>query len=279
MLFRSYESLDLEEWNYRGEMSSSFPMGYMWECPDYFELGNGLYLSVSPQGLPTEEYHFNNVYQSGYFRWNTEEDRCECFIEWDMGFDFYAPQTFELPDQRRVMFGWMGMPDAEYGNPLTVKAGWQHCLTLPREITHRNDRLCQMPVKELESLRGERVELTELQCFDMGTTFELLCEGIDDQNDFELMLSKVLLVHYCATNQSMEISFADSISGGGRTIRKAIVFRLINIHVYADVSSVEIFINDGEFVFTTRYYPSEYGVRIMTKDCQCSCWKIRENLL
>ena len=136
-----------------------------------------------------------------------------------------------------------------------------------------------MPVKELESLRGERVELTELQCFDMGTTFELLCEGIDDQNDFELMLSKVLLVHYCATTQSMEISFADSISGGGRTIRKAIVFRLINIHVYADVSSVEIFINDGEFVFTTRYYPSYYGVLLMTTDCQFSCLKLRENLL
>ena len=52
-----------------------------------------------------------------------------------MGFDFYAPQTFTDNSGRRLLIGWMGMPDAEeeYTNK-TIDEGWQHCLTVPREL-------------------------------------------------------------------------------------------------------------------------------------------------
>ena len=35
----------------------------------------------------------------------------------DRGFDFYAPQTFEDETGRRILIGWMGIPDAPYENP------------------------------------------------------------------------------------------------------------------------------------------------------------------
>ena len=40
------------------------------------------------------------------------------FREWDMGFDFYAPQTFEDENGRRILIGWMGISDGdlEYKN-------------------------------------------------------------------------------------------------------------------------------------------------------------------
>ena len=40
------------------------------------------------------------------------------FVELDRGFDFYAPQTFEDAKGRRIVIGWMGVPDAvEHKNP------------------------------------------------------------------------------------------------------------------------------------------------------------------
>ena len=75
------------------------------------------------------------------------------FALWDAGFDFYAPQTFRTAGGRRILIGWMGMPDEKYYTNLTVEDGWQHCFTIPREITARNGRILQMPVRELERYR------------------------------------------------------------------------------------------------------------------------------
>ena len=59
------------------------------------------------------------------------------FVDWDYGFDFYAPQTFQTRDGRRILFGWAGMADAdaEYTVPTKAAEGWQHLLTVPREVT------------------------------------------------------------------------------------------------------------------------------------------------
>lgn len=82
-----------------------------------------------------------------------------------MGFDFYAPQTFEDAKGRRILIGWMGLPDVEgeYTNPTAEKEGWQHCLTVPREIRLYNGRLYQYPVEELKVLRGRDFRIDETQ--------------------------------------------------------------------------------------------------------------------
>ena len=63
--------------------------------------------------------------------------------------------------------GWMGMPDAPYSNPATVACGWQHCLTVPCELTQRGGRLHRYPVKELEQLREKPVSPENAHIFDM----------------------------------------------------------------------------------------------------------------
>lgn len=147
-----YSSGDLESWKYDGTLSTP-DFGYMWECPDLLDFDGHEYLSVSPQGLEHGDTKIQNVYQSGYFRYDSG---LKDFTEWDMGFDFYAPQTFVTPDGRRIIIGWMGIGDIPYSNP-TVPLGYQHCLTLPREITVASDgRLLQNPIRELLPLRGEK---------------------------------------------------------------------------------------------------------------------------
>lgn len=38
-----------------------------------------------------------------------------------------------------------------------------------------------------------------------------------------------------------------------------------NLRVIADVSSVEVFVNDGEYVFSTRYYPDKYSINVQAE--------------
>ena len=123
-----YESEDMHAWRLKRELTVSQPFGYMWECPDLFELDGEWFLSLSPQGLPRGEYEFQNVYASGYFHVEGDyrtDGTLNGFTEWDKGFDFYAPQTFQDEQGRRILIGWAGMPDiaGEYDNRRRNGAG------------------------------------------------------------------------------------------------------------------------------------------------------------
>ena len=70
------------------------------------------------------------------------EDLEDNFREWDMGFDFYAPQSFETEDGRRILIGWAGVPDTAQTPPKSFRGnGWQHCLTIPSELICHNGKI------------------------------------------------------------------------------------------------------------------------------------------
>ena len=159
-------------WKYDGSDCIE-DFGYMWECPDVFDVGGHRYLSVSPQGLRHGETKFQNVYQSGYFRY---DGSLNGFTEWDYGFDFYAPQTFEAPDGRRIIRGGMGIGDIPYTNP-TIALGYQHCLTVPREITaDENGVLMQNPIRELSELRGAKKSVSDCDEVNMELPSEIIAK-------------------------------------------------------------------------------------------------------
>jgi sucrose-6-phosphate hydrolase SacC (GH32 family) len=63
----------------------------------FFELDGENFLGICPQGVPSEEFRYQNIYESGYWRVDgklSSDQKLHDFREWDMGFDFYAPQTF-----------------------------------------------------------------------------------------------------------------------------------------------------------------------------------------
>ena len=51
-------------------------------------------------------------------------------------------------------------------------------------------------------------------------------------------------------------------AGCGRTVRWEPVDEVRNVRIVGDVSSVEVFVNDGALVFSTRIYPEAYGVTV-----------------
>lgn len=75
--------------------------------------------------------------------------------ELDAGFEFYAPQTTTAEDGRRILIGWMGVPDGEEMLQPTRAHGWMHQMTCPRELRYRNGRLWQTPAREPTALRED----------------------------------------------------------------------------------------------------------------------------
>lgn len=257
-----YRSDDLTHWTLDRVLTSDAPFGYMWECPDLYAVNGVRVLSISPQGLPHEKTRFQNVYQSGYFV--LDGDRPTTFTEWDMGFDFYAPQSFVTPDGRRVMFGWMGLPDIDYVNP-TVARGWQHCLTLPREVFRdAAGHLRQRPVRELDALRAGARPLTDTT---LSLPFDLEAQA---QGDFTLTLAHGLSL--TCTGETVTLTFTDASLGGGRTTRTALVPDCRTVRAIVDRSSVEIYLNAGACVFTTRFYPASDLICLQSTGLTGTIW-------
>lgn len=272
------ESLNDGQWIFDKKLDTidGSTFGYMWECPDIFEdTHHNKYLSFSPQGLPHEEFKNQNVFQSGYAPIIDGAVDTSKFREWDMGFDFYAPQTFDTGDGRRILYGWMGIGDCDYVNP-TVKYGRQHCLTLPREVFENGDHIFhQLPARELLPLDRCPLYINN-NSFNARPLLPFKLEAKVDKS-FSINIDNGLCFSYDSSNKQAVLEFKSEVSesasasndnsscsgsgyidsiGQGRTIRKALISSCSNIIVIADYTSIEIYLNNGEMVFSSRYYPS-----------------------
>ena len=256
-----YRSEDKKAWRFLKTITATEPFGYMWECPDYFKVEGHPVFAFSPQGIEAEEYRFANIYQSGYLAdvrlpdTGQIRDIYKKFREWDLGFDFYAPQTFEAPDGRRILFGWAGVSDSPYDNEPSIREGWQYSMTVPRELSWKGGILCQKPVRELEALRKDEIVFEQGEAEIHGGAFDLVAErDIAGEIPVRICFNQELQITYGHGVVSME--FLNN-TGSGRTIRKAKLDGLQNVRILMDVSLMEVYFNDGELVMTTRYYPED----------------------
>lgn len=258
ILFRSDDKI---RWSFAGRVETKEKFGYMWECPDYFETDGVKVFSASVQGLDGEEWKDRNVYQSGYFLVDGDilgEYSLSDYRLWDYGFDYYAPQSFEAEDGRRILIGWMGMPDCDEYTNLTIREGWQHCFTFPREVFVRDGIVCQRPVRELDERKRPAAAAEGTLERDGDQAYEADITGIRN-NSFRAVLGEELVLEY--RDGRFEMRFEDQAKdavSGGRSLRYRRMEELRSVKILADVSSVEVFINGGEYVFSTRYYPKKY---------------------
>ena len=155
-----YESMDGLNWTYDGVLSACHNQyGRMWECPDFFPLDGKDVLLVSPQEMNAIGLEFHpgngNVCLIGtYDRKNYHLSR-NAVQAIDYGLDFYAPQTLETTDGRRVMIAWM--QNWETSGCRNEELRFFGQMTVPRELRVKDGRLIQNPVRELEKYRGVQI--------------------------------------------------------------------------------------------------------------------------
>lgn len=270
-----YKSQNIIDWDFVGVMcKSENKLGRMWECPDIFEIGESDVLIMSPQEMKPETHRFHNgngtIYMVGKLNYETGEYKYEIYDEIDGGLDFYAPQTLITPDNRRIMIAWMQSWER---NIPSDRFGYAGMMTIPRELTIKNNRLIQNPVHEIEDYRSNKVEYKNVKingevkldniegnCIDLiieipkadYTTFKI---KLLKNKDYETVLSydpkdKVLI--FDRSNSGSGINALNTTSMKVESSNEQIKFRLL-----MDLYSVEVFVNDGEYAMTSTVYAPE----------------------
>ena len=258
-----YRSKDMFHWTFFNVLAESRgEWGYMWECPDFYPVGDKYVLMFSPMGSGEH----TSVYLVGDFDYETGKFNYYINSEIDWGFDHYAPQSFLAPDGRRIIVGWANewewMPLWKDWGP-TYKEGWCGSFNIPREVCMMEDGTLQfIPIAEVKTLRNnpKQTEMlvvtekeTELTAGD-GVCFELKLK-IDlertDADKLELDLrcgegrKTVCLFDFEKAEMSVDRNEADGWSKG---ISRSVMYlrgkKELDIHILSDQSSLEIFTNE-----------------------------------
>ena len=255
-----YRSQDMFHWTFFNVLAESRgKWGYMWECPDFFPMGDKYVLTFSPMRVGGH----TSVYLVGDFDYGTGKFHYHISGEIDWGLDFYAPQSFLAPDGRRIIVGWANgwewMPLWKDWGP-TYKEGWCGSFNIPREVRMLEDGTLQfLPIAEVETLRENPIQKdvlvvtekeTELTAGD-GVCFELklkidLAKTDADKLELDLRCGEgrktVCLFDFKKAEMSVDRNEADGWSRGiSRSVMCLKGKKELDVHILSDQSSVEIF--------------------------------------
>jgi beta-fructofuranosidase len=266
-----YRSGNLTDWEYMGVAAESDgTQGDMWECPDLFPLGDKHVLVISPMNMGQTK----NLYMVGEMDYELGVFKAEYQAKVDEGFDFYAGQTLLDDRGRRIVIGWMDM----WGSKLIAEnRGWYGAMTVPRELVLTPEgRVASGPVPELAALREEEkvyrnVRLTADAPLTLeqpaGNSLEFVAEFDlirDEPKQLEIRLcgsedeQEATVIRYDVQEHKLTVDRSNSGIGDGGASTVDLTDSgsgRLKLHGYLDRSSVEIFVNDGERVFTNRIYP------------------------
>lgn len=278
-----YKSDDLRNWIFVNvtAIGSKGEMGDMWESPQFVKMGEDDLLFISTDGIKTDNKKFLNKHNSGYFvgklDYNSGKFKQKSAFElFDYGFDFYAPQVINTPEGKKVLIALLDMPDAK---PLKTEK-WSGMMTIPRELEFLNGQLVTKPLKSLEQLRIEPVyyknqkingEKILPQIFGSAYEMELQADlthsklfgvklRVSETQETVISYDKtkgVLLLHRDkSSNQEFDIK-------GQREVAVPLVNNLLKLHIFVDKSSVEVFVNDGQAVLSSRIYPADEAIDVV----------------
>ena len=246
--------------------------GYMWECPDLISIDGKDILIFCPQGLKEEKEHFNNIYQNGYLVGKIDLDKLEFipeseFIELDRGFDFYASQTANSPFDEQHLIAWMGLPDINYPTEMDK---WSGSLSMIRELKLIDNKLYQYPVEDYKKLRkNEKTYETKNSKIAINIPLEIELDNIDENLDLVFLEednSESMKLNY--ENNKFTFSrrgFSSDKLAGDFEKRYITNIDIKKLNIFIDTSSMEIFINDGEYSLTSRYF-SKYNLSNISID-------------
>ena len=270
--------------------------GDMWECPSIERISGKDVLIFCPQHLFIKG-RGNDTNHNGYILGTMDWEKLEFMPEGsfhvlDFGFDSYAAAcasnigarnvkdpTALTKDDKAILVAWMGLPDVEYP---TDDEEWAGCLTMPRELTVRGRRLIQRPLEGLRKLRIEEADMRtgklpsacEMEFINRGEDLKLSLFTDEDGNggmtiSFDYR-TKDLVIDRSSMRKRFNIGLGES-----RT--RNLGHNLAHLRIFIDHSSVEIFVNDGDAVFTSRVFPeeSEHGWKC-EGDVSVRIWKLRE---
>lgn len=272
-----YTSQDMEHWSFdRAIYRHPDPDVFMLECPDMFPVEDKWVICYSAMGTKPHGFNQRNHNNAGYVigTWQPGGDfhQESDFHLWDLGQNYYAPQTMEAPDGRRLVFGWM----SPFTEPIPMQDdGWCGQFTLPREVTLAGDHLRTRPVAEFSRLRKETRDLGPID-LNVNETRTLVEDARTADIEMTIDLDRNqaervgLEVHATEDGGHTMVCYDDQLGRivldrhsntyGDRGYRTAPLdghTDQVKLRIILDQGSVEVYVNDGLEAMSSYSFPSD----------------------
>jgi beta-fructofuranosidase len=250
-----YRSKDLRQWEYlhplaggkKNSANTKDPVdsGEMWECPDFFALGDRHVLLYSTSG--------RSYWASGEYDVKEHIFHPQQHGQLDYGPNaYYAPKSMMDAQGNRILWGWIRetRPQEEH-----ARAGWAGLMSLPRILTLSADGQLEMRMlPSVDHLRasdpqrwktgGQRVSWS-LQ----GLNTELALTARPAKEPIQISIG-------AADKPAMQYlldSERGTLSWNGQTIGPALQSGEMRLSMFLDGSVVEVFVNN-RIAHTSRVY-------------------------
>jgi beta-fructofuranosidase len=166
-----YRSPDLVHWRFDGVLCTSDApamreiwTGSMWECPQFFPLGDRYVLIWSV--WDNHKTH-HTLYAVGEY--DGSRFTPQIVQRLDLGSALYAPAVLHDAQGRRLMWGWLREARRKAA---VAAAGWSGMQSLPRVLSLGEDHTLRMvPAPELTALRGAHRHWEHLTLDDAAPPF------------------------------------------------------------------------------------------------------------
>ncbi|MGV3010623.1 sucrose-6-phosphate hydrolase [Streptococcus thoraltensis] len=271
---------DVNNWEFVGNLEfGGTGSEYMIECPNLVFVDGQPVLLYSPQGLDKSELNYDNIYPNTYKICQSFDTNSAKLVgaspihNLDYGFEAYATQGFNAPDGKVYTISWIGLPDVDYP---TDQYDYQGAMSLVKELSIRDGKLYQYPVPAMKDLRLEAKTLSNLSSsqntYELEVTVpandksQLILFSDEQLNGLKITIDTIqgqLVVDRSSAGQQYAIDF-------GCTRQCDIEKTETKLNIFVDKSIFEIFVNDGEKVFTGRVFPSQDQSGIQIQEGQIS---------
>lgn len=247
------ENAGLTKWKYRGVLFQlPDSAARTAECPNFFKLGDEWVLFVSPYG------------KVQYFTGDFDVITCRFHPRTrgvlGAGPNFYAPNTMLVPDDRRLVWGWInGFPDGR---------GWNGCLSVPRLLGFSCDgQLLQNPAPQLEKLRGKGVDWKNVSLDPTARKFLLPATNtveIAMEIDLQTASRVNFLIQSGGKNSPVTLDY-DGLELQVMDVKAPLTLpkgnRKLKLRIFLDRSVLEVFAN-GTLCVTKTIAPLEPGASL-----------------
>ena len=287
-----WQSKNLKSWEKVSEFGKNQGAhGGVWECPDLFKLKVGttdeekwvLLISINP-GAPnggSGTQYFVGDFDGKTF---TSDQKEEKWIDW--GTDNYAGVTYNnVPNNDRIFIGWMSNWSYARDTP-TEK--WRSAMTVPRKLTlakHSNEyQLINYPIEDLGSIASNdfsesisisgnsqmvisnnNLSQSEIKFKTSARKFNLHFQN-DDGDDLSLKMNGIEKLFVLDRTKSGKVDFQEDFASVQKMPIALLPEGEIEIRILMDWSSIEVFINQGQYVMTAQVFPNSNYSKLVFKN-------------
>lgn len=235
-----FTSPNLRDWKHASTTEGMAKSGYLFECPDFFELA----VDGNPANRKWVLAGANTEYGIGTFdgtRFTPEYSR----LPGQRGRGFYAPQTFsDIPssDGRRIQIGWFQTE--------TKGMTFNQSMTIPLELnlisTSDGPRLTYTPVKELSALRSKshRMSQRKLSAGGENPAQAVQAELMEIRAELEPGDAKEIALTVRGSAIVYDVS-KQELSVNGHRVPAPLRGGKQRLTVFCDRTGLEVFASDG----------------------------------